>query len=137
MTTDRQHLDAEQTYAWLRGAYWSSGLRRDVFDTAIANSHCFIAVADRRQIGFARVVSDAATFAWLCDVFVDPDWRARGVARALVTTILADARYQTVRRFCLATRDAHGVYTPLGFASVPNGVWMEWQPPRSRWRDEP
>jgi GNAT superfamily N-acetyltransferase len=128
-------LQHDSVYSWLRGCYWCAGIRRDVFDRAFANSLVVGAYHDRQnQLGVARVVTDEATFAWLCDVFVVEPHRGKGIARAMVKELLADPRLQTLRRWCLATRDAHQVYLPLGFGPVEAGRWMELKPPASTWR---
>jgi GNAT superfamily N-acetyltransferase len=134
LSTDPARLDLDRVHGWLRDAYWSPGVRRDIVERAFANSLSVGAYGDDGgQLGVARVVTDQATFAWLCDVFVDPGARGRGIARAMVQTMLDDPRLQTLRRWCLATRDAHDVYAPLGFATVDARIWMEHKPSASRW----
>ena len=76
---------------------------------------CFGAYLDRRQVGFARVITDQATFAWICDVFVDEGVRGRGVGKRLVAAIMEDPRLQGLKRMMLATDDAHGLYAAFGF----------------------
>lgn len=113
--------------AHLAQTYWSPGIPRAVVERAWANSVCGLARRDGGDlVGFARVVSDWATFAWLCDVFVVPEVRGRGLARGLVAALMAAPDLQGLRRWALATADAHGVYAPLGFApiSAPER-WME------------
>ena len=135
VSTDPSLLDLDVVHGWLRGAYWSTGVRRDVVVRAFANSLVAGAYDAGRQIGVARVVTDQATFAWLCDVFVAEDARGRGVARAMVRELLADPRLQTLRRWSLATRDAHEVYRPLGFGPVDATIWMELKPDPERWQE--
>jgi GNAT superfamily N-acetyltransferase len=126
---DPRRLDLDRVHGWLRAAYWSPGVRRDVVERAFANSLSVGAyAADGSQVGVARAVTDCATFAWLCDVYVDAAMRGRGIARAMVRELMADARLQTLRRWCLGTRDAHGVYAALGFAPVDARIWMEYKP---------
>ena len=103
-------------------AYWSQGLPRDIFDRAIDNSINFAAFdGDARSegpdevVGFARVVTDRATFAWLCDVFVLPEHRGNGVSKLLMDAVMAHPDLARVRNFMLATRDAHGLYAKYGF----------------------
>lgn len=113
---DRSRLDR----AWIHRvlseeAPWSIGIPRTVVDRAIDHSLCFGAWLDGRQVGFARVVTDGATFAYLCDVFVDAAQRGRGIARALLTEVMRHPDLQGLRRFMLATRDAHGLYRRFGF----------------------
>jgi N-acetylglutamate synthase-like GNAT family acetyltransferase len=103
----------------LRETYWSPGVPRDVVARACANSMCAIARDDGgKLIGFARLVTDKATFAWLCDVIVLPGRQGRGVGRALVRTFQQHPELQGLRRWLLGTKDAHGVYTPLGFTPL-------------------
>ena len=135
LSPDPARLQLDLIHAWLSGAYWSAGVRRDIVEHAFAHSIAVGAYGpDGEQVGVARAVSDQATFAWLCDVFVAPGWRQRGIAGALVAALLADPRLQTVRRWCLATRDAHQAYRPFGFAPVDANLWMEWRPDPARWR---
>ena len=119
--------DLDAIHAFLRESYWSPGVARDVVARACANSLCAIARDETGTLaGFARVVSDRASFAWLCDVFVLPAHQGRGVARALVRTLRAHPELQGLRRWLLATRDAHGVYAALGFAPLAQPErWME------------
>ena len=114
--------DVDVVHAFLRDSYWSPGISREVVARGCANSLCAIARAEsdghEALIGFARLVTDRASFAWLCDVFVLPAWQGRGIARSLVRTLRAHPELQGLRRWLLATRDAHGVYAPLGFAPL-------------------
>lgn len=125
ISADRSRLDIPAVHRWLsEESYWAAGRPLDVQREAIANSVCVGAYAPGgEQAGFARVVSDGATFAWLCDVFVFPEHRGHGLARALVQAALDEL--STVRRWVLATHDAHGVYAPFGFAALEPGRWME------------
>jgi GNAT superfamily N-acetyltransferase len=131
VSTDRQHIDRELVYGFLRDeAYWSKGLPRELFDRSIAASLCFSAFAGdpvrgAPQAGFARVVTDGATFAWLCDVFVLPAHRGRGVGKRLMDAVMAHPDVQPVRSFMLATRDAHGLYARYGFTALEEPArWM-------------
>lgn len=106
-------------HAVLRETYWSPGIPCDVVARAAANSICAIARDERGAlIGFGRVVSDRATFAWLCDVIVLPGRQGKGVGRKLVQALQAHPDLQGLRRWLLGTKDAHGVYEPLGFTSI-------------------
>lgn len=103
----------------LAQTYWSPGIPREVVERAFANSVCVLARDDAGAlIGFARLVTDKATFAWLGDVVVLEGHRGKGVARALVQALRDAPDLQGMRRWLLATRDAHGVYAPLGFAPL-------------------
>ena len=123
--------DLDTIHAFLTETYWSPGITREIVQRACAHSVCALARDDRSAlIGFARVVTDRATFAWLCDVFVLPDRQGKGLARALVRALMAHPELQGLRRWLLATRDAHGVYAPLGFQALAAPErWMEISPP--------
>lgn len=108
--------DLDAIHAFLTESYWSPGIPREVVSRACANSICAIARDEAGVlIGFARVATDRATFAWLCDVFVAPAHQRKGIARKLVETLQAHPDLRGLRRWLLGTRDAHGVYAPLGF----------------------
>jgi GNAT superfamily N-acetyltransferase len=119
-----EHRDA--VYRFLsQEAYWSQGLPRDIFDRSIENSINFAAVTDGALVGFARVVTDRATFAWLCDVFVLPEHRGNGVSKLLMDAVTAHPDLAKVRNFMLATRDAHGLYAKYGFTPLAEPArWM-------------
>ena len=111
---------------FLAGSYWAAEIPKDVVDAACAGSVCFGLYAARRQVGFARVVSDRATFAWLADVFVLPDHRGRGLSKWLVACVLEHPELRGLRRWMLATRDAHGLYERFGFTALGDpGKFME------------
>jgi GNAT superfamily N-acetyltransferase len=134
-TFDAARIDVDEVWRLLRETYWSPGVRRDVVERAIANSMVVGALDTEagRMVGFARAVTDRATFAWLCDVYVVEGWRGRGVATGMVRGLIAHPELQTLRRWCLATRDAHGVYARVGFVPVPPDRWMELKPDPSVW----
>ena len=115
ISTDVARLDVEALHAFLSQSYWSPGLPRAVFERALANSLCFGAYEAQKQVGFARVVTDRATFAWLCDVFVVESHRRRGIADALLLAIKSHPELQGLRRWSLATRDMHARYRRHGF----------------------
>jgi len=118
ISTDPRRLDVEALHAFLSHTYWSPGLPRAVLERALANSLCFGAYEGARQVGFARVVTDRATFAWVCDVFVVDSHRRRGIADALMAAVMAHPELQQLRRWSLATRDAHGLYHRHGFTAM-------------------
>ena len=128
ISTDPHAIDRNLVFRFLHeDAYWSAGLPREIFDRSIEASLCFSAFEPRGgpQVGFARVVTDGATFAWLCDVFVLPEHRAKGVARELMDAVMAHPDLRDVRNFLLATRDAHGLYARYGFAPLAEpSRWM-------------
>ena len=116
---DPARLERDMIYAYLSGeSYWAAGLPRDVFERSLAGSLCFGVYVAGKQVGFARMITDQATFAYLADVFVLPDWRGRGISKALLAYILAHPGLQGLRRMLLATADAHGLYAQYGFTAL-------------------
>ncbi len=110
-----ERLDVARIHGWLASSYWSPGIARATVERAIAGSHCLGAYRGDAQVGFARMITDHATFAWLADVWVDESARGQGIGRRMVNWFLEDARYAGIRRFALVTLDAHGVYAECGF----------------------
>lgn len=111
--------DVDIIHRVLTTTYWSPGIPRETVARACENSICVIARDEGGAlVGFARVVSDKATFAWLCDVIVLPGRQGRGLGRELVRTLQQHEELRGLRRWLLGTKDAHGVYTPLGFTPV-------------------
>ena len=126
ISTDTARLDVPLIHRWLsEESYWACGRTIDAVRTSIDNSICFGAYADGRQVGFCRVVTDRATHAWLADVFVADEWRGRGCGKALVAAALAHPELQGLRRWLLATKDAHALYARYGFTPVPPDRFME------------
>lgn len=118
ISTDPARIDAARVHGWLStDAYWAMGRSREKQDAAIAGSLNFGVhdTASAEQVAYARVVTDRATFAWLCDVYVDPSVRGKGIGTALVAAVREELRSYGVKRVMLATHDAHGVYAKLGF----------------------
>jgi len=105
-------------HGFLTASYWSPGISRALVERAVRNSVCFGVYEQGRQLGFARVITDQATFAYLADVFILEAHRGRGLAKALMSAIVADPRLQGLRRWVLATRDAHGLYERYGFTPL-------------------
>ena len=126
VTTDRERFDEDLIFKFLHeDAYWCKGISREPFSRALHNSTCFAALEGSAQVGFARVVSDYATFAYLCDVFVVPSHRHRGVGKALMRAVLDHPSVKGLRRVVLVTLDAHGLYDRFGFGPIPNVErWM-------------
>ena len=135
ISTDPRRVHLDVVYPWLRASYWSPGVRRSVVERAFANSLVAGAYEDGVQIGIARVATDRATFAWLCDVFVAESARGRGIGRTLVRTLIDHPELATVRRWTLGTRDAHEVYRPLGFGPGDPRILMQYLPDPARWSD--
>ena len=115
LSDDAARLDVARIHGWLASSYWSPGIERTLVERAIAGSHCLGAYRDGAQIGFARMISDHATFAWLADVWIDEAARGQGLGRRMVGWFLEHPHYQGLRRIGLTTADAHGVYAALGF----------------------
>ncbi|WP_233854496.1 GNAT family N-acetyltransferase [Paraburkholderia sp. HD33-4] len=114
-------LDLDMVYTFLsRETPWAKGMPRATFERAVAGSLCFGGFVDGKQIAFARLITDAATFAYLCDVFVLPVYRGRGYASVLMKHIFASPSLASLRRIVLVTTDAHHVYAPHGFTSLAN-----------------
>lgn len=128
VTDDAARLDREAVYAFLRESYWARGLARETFERSVDNSLCFglfQAGPDEvsgempgAQAGFCRVVTDSATFAYLADVFVLPPHRGKGLGKWMIGCVREHPRLQGLRRWLLATADAHGLYSRYGFVPL-------------------
>ncbi len=118
ISSDAARLDIGAMHAWLTRSYWSPGISRGLVERAARNSLCFGAyeLASGRQVGLARVVTDHATFGYLCDVHVVEAHRGRGISKAMLDAVVAHPAIVGARRVMLATRDAHGLYRRFGFA---------------------
>jgi GNAT superfamily N-acetyltransferase len=115
ISTDPTRIDVDAVHAYLTRAYWCEGISKDLVAKAIAGSLCFSLLDGGRQIGFARVVTDKATFAYLCDVYVLEEYAGQGLGKRLMQSVQSHADLQGLRRFVLVTRDAHGLYKQFGF----------------------
>ena len=114
--TDNSRLNQEFIYRFLsQNAYWAQGRSLEMIQRSLANSLNFGVFKDEEQIGFARVVTDYATFAWLADVFIAEDHRGKGLGKWLIEIVTAHPELQGLRRWILATRDAHDLYRQFGF----------------------
>lgn len=124
---DASRLDLDRLHHWLsRDAYWALGRTREAVEQSIAGSRVMAAYREGEMVAFARAVTDATTFAWLCDVYVDPGHRGQGLGSQVVRRLVADLQRAGVRRFLLRTRDAHEVYRRLGFRDLTEtDRWME------------
>jgi len=127
ISTDKERLDVDAIHAFLRDeTYWAQNRTLEQTRTAMENSLCFGAYIDGALVGFGRVVSDFATFAYVGDVFVLPEFRGRGLSKRLMQAMVEHPRLQGLRRWLLATRDAHGLYERYEFASLRHPErWME------------
>ena len=118
ITLDPARIDLDATHAFLSGTYWAKDIPLSTLRKAIANSLCVAAFDGREQVGFARLVTDYATFAYLADVYVLEAHRGRGLSRRLVASLLEHPETQGLRRLMLVTRDAHGLYGKFGFTEL-------------------
>jgi GNAT superfamily N-acetyltransferase len=120
ISTDPARIDLDLVYGFLSTSYWAQARAREVVARSIANSIPFGAYSAGRQVAFARVVTDRAVFAYLADVFVVPEFRGRGISKALMRAILSHPDLATVTMMLLRTRDAHGLYAQFGFEPLAN-----------------
>ena len=118
ISTDPSRLQLDAIHAYLTRSYWSPGIPKDVVARGIANSLCFGIHLGESQVGFARVITDKASFAYLADVYVLEEHRGQGLSKRLVEEILAHPDLQGLRRVLLATADAHGLYAQFGFQGL-------------------
>ncbi|MFD1558492.1 GNAT family N-acetyltransferase [Paraburkholderia silviterrae] len=119
ISSDNSELDIDVVYDFLhKHAAWSKGIGRETVERAIERSLCFGGYLGQRQVAFARVVTDMATFAYLCDVFVLPEFQTRGYAHALLDHIFGSDLLKGLRRIVLVTSNAHGVYKRHGFTNI-------------------
>ena len=126
ISTDHSRLDVDAICEFLARAYWAKGRPRERTERALANSLVFGVYDGEKQIGLARVVTDYAIFAYLCDVFIHEDYRAHGLGKWLMETVHSHPDLQGLRRWTLATRDAHGLYKQFGWHALGNSEnWME------------
>jgi len=124
ISSDRARIDVDAVHAYLARAYWSPGVPRDVVARAIAHSLCVGLFLGEEQVGFARAVTDRATFAYLADVYVLEAHRGRGLGKALIAALMAHEDLQGLRRMLLATRDAHALYGGFGFGPLADASRM-------------
>lgn len=131
LTTDKSKLQIKRVHRFLsQEAQWSIGIPIAVVEKAVEHSLCFglfdKSKSDDLQIGFARVVGDKATFAWLCDVYIEKEYRGQGLAKWLMDCLMNHSDLQGLRRICLATKDAHKLYEKYGFEITNSpGNWLE------------
>ena len=119
ISTDKTRLNFDTIYTFLnQQSYWAKGMPKEKLHTAIANSMCFGVYHNNQQVGFARVITDHATFAYLADVFIVDAQRKQGLSKWLVQTIVQHHQLQGLRRWLLATADAQGLYAQFGFEPI-------------------
>lgn len=126
-STDKKQLQVAYIHHYLsQESYWAKKIPLEILERSIEGSFCFGIYIGGQQVGFARVVSDGATFGYLADVFVDEDHRGKGLSKMLVSFILEDENLQSLRRWMLGTLDAHGLYQQFGFTALSEpGRFME------------
>ena len=117
VTDDKSKIDFEIVHGFLSKSYWAPNIPRETMRRAIDGALCFTLLKDGRQIGFARVITDRATFAYLADVFVLEAERGEGAGTFFMSAVFAHPDLQGLRRFMLATRDAHALYRKFGFSA--------------------
>lgn len=126
ISTHPDRVDLDVVHGFLQGSYWAAGVPRDVVERSVRHALVFAVLRGEEQVGFARVVTDRATFAWVGDVFVLPGHRGRGLAGWLMEVVTGHPELQGLRRWMLATADAHGLYARYGFAPLADpGRFME------------
>jgi GNAT superfamily N-acetyltransferase len=130
VSSDPGAVDLDAVHAFLTRAYWSAGIPRETVARAIAGLIPFSVLHRGKQVGFARVITDRATFAYLADVYVLEEYRGRRLSLKLMDAVVAHPDLQGLRRFLLVTRDAHGVYRRYGFTDIAD-------PSRLLWRADP
>jgi GNAT superfamily N-acetyltransferase len=118
LSTDKRRLDIGTIHAYLTQSYWSPGVPRTIVERAIDGSLCVGIYHQSHQVGFARVITDKATFAYLADVFILEPHRGKGLSKRVMELILAHPELQGLRRMMLATKDAHGLYRRFGFTEL-------------------
>ncbi len=130
VSTDPARLDLDVIHGFLRESYWAKDIPRDICERSIMNAMPFGVYEDQSQVGFARIVTDRATLAYLGDVFILEPWRGRGLSKWLMECIAAHPDLQGLRRWFLLTRDAHSLYEQSGFTALRSpDRWMEkWAP---------
>jgi GNAT superfamily N-acetyltransferase len=111
-------LQVDHVHRWLASSYWSPGIERALVVRAIQGSHCLGAYRDGVQVGYARMITDHATFGWLADVWVEESVRGQGLGRRMVQWFIDHPEFAGIRRLALVTADAHGVYEAVGFSAL-------------------
>lgn len=126
ITTDKNKIQHDIVHHFLSHSYWAEGISKEVVEQSIKGALCFAILHGEKQVGFARVITDEATFAYLADVFVLDEYRGKGLSKWLMEVIMSYPTLQGLRRFMLATRDAHGLYAQFGFVPMTNADrWMQ------------
>ena len=126
ISTNKEKLDVDLIHSFLNGTYWAEGIQKDTIRRSIEGSLCFGVFENDKQIGFARMITDKATFAYLADVFIIEEYRGRGLSKWLMEVIMSHPDLQRLRRMILVTKDVHGLYKQFGFVPLINVErWMQ------------
>jgi N-acetylglutamate synthase-like GNAT family acetyltransferase len=125
ISTEKEKLDIDLIHSFLNRTYWAEGISKETIRRSIEGSLCFGVFENDKQVGFARMITDKATFAYLADVFIIEEYRGRGLSKWLMAIIMTHPDLQGLRRMILATKDAHGLYKQFGFTPLINvDRWM-------------
>jgi len=125
ISTEKEKLDINLIHSFLNRTYWAEGISKEIIRRSIEGSLCFGVYEKDKQVGFARMITDKATFAYLADVFIIEEYRGRGLSKWLMEVIMSHPDLQGLRRMILATKDAHGLYKQFGFTPLINvDRWM-------------
>ena len=126
ISTEKEKLDIDVIHSFLSRTYWAEGITKEIIRSSIEGSLCFGVFENDKQVGFARMITDKATFAYLADVFILEEYRGRGLSKWLMSVIMSHPDLQNLRRMILVTKDAHGLYKQFGFVPLINVErWMQ------------
>ena len=127
ISTDKSLLQIPKIHRFLsEEAYWCLGIPMEIVEKSVRTSLCFGLYDGRNQVGYARIITDSATFAWLCDIYVEKSHRGQGLSKWLMECVMVHPDLKNLRRLCLATKDAHELYKQFGFEVTKTpGNWME------------
>ncbi len=118
LTDQKEKMDLQMIHAFLTNSYWAKGRNFETVKHSVENSYCVGLFHKTQQIGFARVITDYSTFAYLCDVFVLPEFQGQGLGKWMIQNVLNFGKLKAVQKFMLATRDAHTFYAKFGFKNL-------------------
>ena len=125
ISTEKEKMDIELIHSFLTHSYWAEGISKEIVRRSIDGALCFGVFENDKQVGFARMITDRATFAYLADVFIIEEYRGLGLSKWLIEVIMSHPDLRGLRRFMLATRDAHELYKKFGFTQLNNvDRWM-------------
>ena len=125
ISTEKEKMDIDLIHSFLTRSYWAEGISKEIIKRSIEGALCFGVFENDQQVGFARMITDKATFAYLADVFIIDEYRGLGLSKWLMEVIMSHPDLQGLRRLMLATRDAHELYKKFGFTQLNNvDRWM-------------